>query len=50
LYHSTLGLSVIKKKEGFRVQGFRFQVSGFRFQVSGFRVQFPGSGFGDEGV
>jgi len=54
VYHSTLGVRVIKKKKqvqgsGFRVQdsGFRVQGSGFRVQGSGFRVQ--GSGFGVQG-
>ena len=54
LYHSTLGLRVIKKKKflrcepalRFRLQGLGVGVwdAGFRVQGSGFRVQ--GSGFG----
>jgi len=53
VYHSTLGLRVIKKKkrEGSesRVQGFGCRVhgSGFRVQGSWFRVQ--GSGFRVQG-
>ena len=42
VYHSTLGLRVIKKKS-VGVSGCRVQGSGFRVQGSGFRVQ--GSGF-----
>ena len=47
LYHSTLGLRVIKKKEkkmSFTVQGsgFRVQGSGSRVRGSGFRVQGAG--------
>jgi hypothetical protein len=37
VYHSTLGLRVIKKKK-------KVQVEGFRFQRSGFTVQAPGPG------
>jgi len=49
LYHTTIGLRVIKKKEeefrvssaGFTVQRLAFSVSsaGVRFQASGFTVQ-----------
>ena len=58
LYHSTLGLRVIKKKKkhlrvlvfGLRVQGsgWRVQDSGFRVQGSGFRIQ--DSGFRVKGL
>jgi hypothetical protein len=45
LYHSTLGSRVMKKKEEFRVLGFKFRVSGFGFRVSGFRLRVSGFGF-----
>ena len=59
MYHSTLGLRVIKKKKkdtpgamfrasfsGFvcRVSGFRFQVSSFEFRVSNFGFRISGFG------
>jgi len=45
VYHSTLGLRVIKKKRGFRVSGFGFRVSGLGFRVSGLGFRVSGSGF-----
>jgi len=61
LYHSTLGLRVIKKKRlgvgaatlacrfegvGFRVQGLGFRVQGSGFRVQGSGFRVQGSGFG----
>ena len=48
VYHSTLGLRVIKKKQ--KVSGFGFRVSGFGFRVSGFGFRVSGFGWGGGGT
>jgi len=47
VYHSTLGLRVMKKKKslGFRVSGSRFRVPGCGFKVSGLGDWVQGFGF-----
>jgi len=47
LYHSTLGLRVLKKKKKVRLRfGFAFRSPGFRFRVSGFVLRVSGFGLG----
>jgi len=54
VYHSTLGLRVIKKKRRrsswFGVEGFGFRVLGFGFRVCGFGFRVLGSGFRMKGL